>query len=148
MSTPLKPLPTDAKVSYFDLGSALRHIGEQLQNLPQAFIRNVEYEEEEAYQRIERIIVNVNNKMVELEKNLGESEESVIKAMDEHYNRVRSAREVLDSRIKSLPEIPKDLRLPYNIDEMIKVSERLERMTPLQWERLKELASVFAVGEK
>jgi hypothetical protein len=116
--------------------------------MPNSIIKSVEFSEEEAYQRIDTITRNVNNRLVELEKALAASEESIVTAVDEHYHRTEKTISNLNEKLRKLPKIEDKTMLPYNIDQMLKLADQIERFTPEQWERLKELMTIFAPSKQ
>jgi NifB/MoaA-like Fe-S oxidoreductase len=143
MVAEIKPIPEEKKLSSYELAQNLEAIAKFMKDLPLSFIRNVEYEEVEAFDRIERAVVNINNRLVTLQETISVSEETYLKAIEDHYRTTRDAVNNLNERLKQLPEIAPNARLPYNLKEMIDTAVRLSELTDDQWNRVVQLATIF-----
>jgi hypothetical protein len=143
VTTPIKPIPDEKKLSTYELASVLEACAKSLKDMPLSIIRNVEYEEQEAYVRIENIIKGVNNRLAELEKAMADSDESYVKATDEHYERTGRLISKMNDRLKQLPQIECAFRLPYHANEIFEIAERYSHLSDEQWQRVIELAKAF-----
>jgi hypothetical protein len=135
MTAQLKPIPEEQKLTYWEVGVALEKLGTALKDLPFSVMRNVEYQEEEAYHRIETTIKGVNNRVAELQKALNESDDAAMTAIEDHYSKTFQAVENLNRRLGKLPKIESPLHIGYDVNSVIETAERLSRLTDQEFER-------------
>jgi uncharacterized protein YabN with tetrapyrrole methylase and pyrophosphatase domain len=135
MATQLKQIPDEQKLTYWEVGVALEKLGAALKDLPFSVLRNVEYQEEEAYHRIETTIKGVNNRVVELQKAIDESEESTMAAVEANYEKTRDAVQSLNSRLGKLPKVESGLHVGYDVERVIETAERLARLSDQEFDR-------------
>ena len=142
--TKLELIDASKKLSYWELGNILEQCAKALKDMPMAVIKDVEYEEQEAYLRIEAIITGVNNRLVTLEQALATSEENLTKVTEEHYNKTSKVVYALNKKLAELPEINPGYRLPYNAKEIFELAERYADLPDNVWQKMIELAHAFA----
>lgn len=141
----IKPIEnTEKRMSQYELGKALEELAKFLNELPLCVIRNVEFQEDEAYTRIDNLIKNINARLLKLQESINLSEQSIYDAGEEHYRKTRDAVTSLNKRLAELPEIKDAPRIPYNVKELVDTAERLSHLTPEQWQRVLDLAAIFA----
>lgn len=143
----LTELETDKTLTQWELSNVLEMVAKHLKDLPHSVVRKVEFSEEEAWKKIENLIIGVNNRLIELEKALDASDVELEKAVDDHYHNSEKKIYELNKRLRELPEIAKIPQIPYNFDKMIECAERLESMSDTQWERLIQITKIFVEKE-
>lgn len=144
MVAKLKPIEEEQKMTSWELANNLEKIAAFIKELPMPVIKSVEYSEGEAWGRIDSMIKGVNNRLVELQVNINESEESVDTVLNEHYTKTRDKINDLNKRLSELPKLIEDTRVPYNIKELVETAERMSNLSDDQWKRVIQLVEVFA----
>ncbi len=112
--------------------------------LPLSTLKNVEYQEEAAYDRIDTLIKNINARLISLQESINTSEEAYFKAVEDHYNETWKAVSAINEKLRKLPEIECSQRIPYNIKELLDTATRIGDLSDKQWERMLEIAKLFA----
>jgi hypothetical protein len=135
MTAQLKPIPEEQNLTYWQVGVALEKLAAVLKDLPYSVMRNVEYQEEEAYHRIETTIKGVNNRVADLQKALDESDDATMTAIDAHYSKTYQAVQNLNDRLGKLPKIESGLHVGYGVETVIETAERLSRLTDQEFDR-------------
>jgi hypothetical protein len=140
----LKKLDEEKPISTYDLANILEKMAVFMKELPLSPIRSVEYAEQEAWGRIDSMITGVNNRLVELEKSVNESNQSVDTAIEEYYRTNRDKIEALNNRLAELPKLIEGVRVPFNVKELVETAERMSNLSPEQWQRVVDLTKIFA----
>ena len=144
MNAQIKPVEPTKNLSYWELSHLLETTAKAIKDLPNSVIRNLEYVEQEAYGHIEDTIKAVNNRLAELQTALVESDESLEKAVDEHYRSTVRRIYDLNQKLMELPKIENAMQLPYNVKEIIEIADRFAHLSDEQWRRVIELAKALA----
>jgi len=139
----LKKLDEEKPISTYDLANILEKMAVFMKELPLSPIKSVEYAEQKAWGRIDSMITGVNNRLVELEKSINESNQSVDTAIEEYYRTNRDKITALNARLAELPALIKVMTLPFNLKELAEIAERMSSLTPKQWRRVVDLMQVL-----
>ena len=129
-------------MTYYDAGQLLIAAGKAIKDIPGAIVRNADQSLVDAQALIDRAKDAIKlsaQVMGEIEK----GELALCERYDHLYRTIQKKRRETAEKIKALEPMP-ECRLPYNLDEMFKVADRLSELTKEQFDRLIELAKALA----
>lgn len=130
------------QMSYYDLAKLLQKVSESLLELPKCVTTWIS--EDVAFQVNELQYATKKLELVykEFSEKVGDHESAMEKLADEAYDRISKNVKSVNDRINKLPKIG-EIRLPYNLEETIKVCERLACLSDKEFERLIDVLNVF-----
>ena len=146
IETKLRGLLGEHKLTVHDVGTMLRYIAELMDKVPRSVIQNVEYGLEDADRVVDKM-KELGRRLMTLAEEVDVAEQKLLEKYEETYANIIKKRGEIERRLKELPPLPQ-ISFPYNIKEFIDIVERVERMTPEQFDRLKDLCHAMMRPEE
>ncbi len=135
---------SDRPLSGYELQSAFRLLMESIEKIPailDAELQSVANDGMcDATARVARVIETVKQFEVTLKNKCDE----VGQLYDTMWNSIRAKNEELRKRIESVPPVP-EIKVPYNIKELISIAEKCQGLSDTAWQRVVELAKALVV---
>jgi predicted transcriptional regulator len=131
-------------MDYYGLAMVLESAAKLVNEIPNKILRQVEPEVSEAVCELESAAKKVIGYTTQLDKVIEEEEKKLFQQLDDHYNNVKKMANNINEKFSKLPKIDENVRIPYNVKELVQVAESIERLSPEAFERLAKLCEIFA----
>lgn len=133
--------------TYWELGKLLETTAKSLLSFPENIVivvkEDVDFQVKEVEYAIEKLAL-IYKQFCDA---VSAHQDQMIKQADKSYDEISKVVRELDKRFKALPSI-ETTKIPYNLDEMFKVMERLSYYSDSDFERLLKVIKVFAEEPK
>lgn len=133
------------KMTYWELGVALEKAALAFKELPNSIALELsDIEQVQLAELISTATATLQNASA-LRAAIDAEAVGICDAANDHYRKVKAAREELAKRIVALPPLP-EVAPPWGLEKLIDIAERFAHLSDDQWKRVAELAS--ALGRK
>ena len=135
-------------MDYWQLSRLLEYVTKIVNEIPNNILRQVEPEVSDAVLELENAAKKVIGYTKQLDIVIEEEEKKLDEQLESHYQNVSKKIYAVNEKFKNLPKIDENVRVPYNVEKLVQVSQMIEGMSPESFERLAKLCEIFAYTSK